>query len=149
MMTTNLFVIASVKQLRTDGSLEFYCLFFQTSWGVGVISSAIFNSFHNRVGFCTILVGLRNSRGVGGVEPPLGTPLVLQGFILSISGGCWTAPPLGTPLCATDKNGVQKQHSSLNSTVSAFRQMLHNVFILFIKDFILPVIKTDGINLLF
>jgi hypothetical protein len=26
-MTTNLFVIASVKQLRTGGSLEFYCLF--------------------------------------------------------------------------------------------------------------------------
>ena len=27
MMTTNLFVIANVKQLRTDGVLEFYCLF--------------------------------------------------------------------------------------------------------------------------
>jgi len=27
MMTTNLFVIANVKQLRTGGSLEFYYLF--------------------------------------------------------------------------------------------------------------------------
>ena len=41
-MTTNLFVIAHVKQLRTDGSFRIYCLFFQTSWGVGVLNSAIF-----------------------------------------------------------------------------------------------------------
>ena len=27
MMTTNLFVIANVKQLRTEVVLEFYCLF--------------------------------------------------------------------------------------------------------------------------
>jgi hypothetical protein len=42
MMTTNLFVIANVKQLRTEGVLEFYCLFFRTSWGFGVLNSAIF-----------------------------------------------------------------------------------------------------------
>jgi len=58
-MTANLFVIANVKQLRTGGSLEFYCLF-QTSWGFGVLNSAICNSFHNRVEFNTILEGLRN-----------------------------------------------------------------------------------------
>jgi len=31
--------------------------FFQTSWGVGVLNSVIFNSFHNRVDFGTILEG--------------------------------------------------------------------------------------------
>ena len=55
MMTTNLFAIANVKQLRTYVVLEFYCLFFETSWCVGVLNSAIFfNSFHNRVEFGTI-----------------------------------------------------------------------------------------------
>jgi hypothetical protein len=42
MMTANLFVIANVKQLRTKGVLEFHCPFFRTSWGVGVLNSAIF-----------------------------------------------------------------------------------------------------------
>ena len=69
MMTTNLFVIVNVKQLRTQVVLEFYCLFSRTSWGVGVLNSAIFNSFHNRVEFGTILEGLRNF-GVGGLNPP-------------------------------------------------------------------------------
>ena len=46
-MTTNLFVIANVKQLRSQVVLEFYCLFFRTAWGVGTINSAIFNSFRN------------------------------------------------------------------------------------------------------
>ena len=55
MMTTNLFAIANVKQLRTYVVLEFYCLFFRTSWCVGVLNSAIFfNSFHKRVEFGTI-----------------------------------------------------------------------------------------------
>jgi len=60
--------------------LEFYCLFFRTSWGVGVLNSAIFNSFHNRVDFGTILVGHRNfGGGEERFEPPntpLGTPLM-------------------------------------------------------------------------
>ena len=42
--------------------------YFGTSWGVGVLNSAIFNSFHNRVEFDTILEGLRNL--VGGFIPP-------------------------------------------------------------------------------
>jgi len=42
MMTTNLFVIVHVKQLRTKVVLEFHCLFFRTSWGAGVLNSAIF-----------------------------------------------------------------------------------------------------------
>jgi len=53
-------------------------LFFRTSWGVGVINSAIFNSFHNRVEFGTILVGLRNSGGGGG-DSPTPPPLVRTG----------------------------------------------------------------------
>ena len=45
--------------------LEFYCLFFRTSWGVGVLNSAIFNSFHSRVDFGTILGGCSEFRGRG------------------------------------------------------------------------------------
>ena len=65
MMTTNLFVIANVKQLRTDSSFRILLPFFRTSWGVGVLNSAVFNSFHNRVEFGTILEGLREFRGGG------------------------------------------------------------------------------------
>ena len=70
-MTTNLFVIANVKQLRTGGSLKFYCLFSEHLGGV-VLNSVIINSFHNRVEFGTILEGLRNfgGGGGGGFEPP-------------------------------------------------------------------------------
>jgi len=70
-MTATLFVIANVKQLRTGGSFRILLPFSQTSWGVGVLNSAVFNSFHNQVEFGTILEGLRNfGRGGGGVEPP-------------------------------------------------------------------------------
>ena len=76
MMTTNSFVIANVKQLRIHIGLEFYC-FFRKSLGVGFLNSSIFNSFHSRVEFGTILEGLRNFGGGGwGLNPPpLGTPL--------------------------------------------------------------------------
>ena len=70
MTTTNLFVIANVKQLRTGGSFRILLPFFRTSWGVGFLNSAIFNSFHNRVEFDAILEGLRNFGGGGGVEHP-------------------------------------------------------------------------------
>jgi len=76
MMTTNLCVIANVKQLRTGGSFRILLPFVRTSWGVGVLNSAIFNSFYNQVEFGTILDGLQNFRG--GLNPPnplLGTPL--------------------------------------------------------------------------
>ena len=72
MMTTNLFVIANVKQLRTGGSFRILLPFFWTSWGVGVLNSALFNSFHNRVEFDTILEGIRNfgeGGGEGGLNP--------------------------------------------------------------------------------
>jgi len=68
-MTTNLFVIANVKQLRPNGNFRILLPFFQTSWGVGFLNSTIFNSFHNRVEFGTILVGLRNFGG-GGLKHP-------------------------------------------------------------------------------
>ena len=80
-MTTNLFVIANVKQLRTDGSFRILLPFFRASWCVGVLNSAVFNSFHNRVEFGTILEGLRNFWGAGFEYPkphPLGTPLCLS-----------------------------------------------------------------------
>jgi len=82
MTTINLFVIANVKQLRTGGSFRILLPFFRTSCGVGVLNSAIFNSFHNRVEFGTILGGVRNFGG-GGFEhpnPPLGTPLATKEF---------------------------------------------------------------------
>jgi len=63
MKTTNLFVIATVKQLRTDGSFRILLPFFQTSWGAGVLNSAIFNTFCNQVEFGTILEGLWNFGG--------------------------------------------------------------------------------------
>jgi len=62
-MTTNLFVIANVKQLQTGGSFRILLPFFRTSWGFGILNSAIFNSFHNRVEYGTILEGLRNFGG--------------------------------------------------------------------------------------
>jgi len=65
MMTTNLFVIANVKQLRTGGSFRMLLPFFQTSWSVSILNSAIFNSFHNRAEFGTILDELRNFGGGG------------------------------------------------------------------------------------
>ena len=116
--------------------------FFRTSWGVGVLNSATFNSFHNRVEFFgTILEGFRNFGG-GGVwtpQPPLGTPLV------NTSTTC----PIITPthcICATlllvimnsdclTKQGVCEGYSvfcvrwtgSLNITGMNFRFQSGNV----------------------
>jgi len=84
-MTTNLFVIASVKQLRTGSSFRIFLPFFRTSWGVGVLNSAIFNSFYNRGEFGTILEGFRNFGGGEGLNtpnPPLGKSLLSSGYRL-------------------------------------------------------------------
>ena len=78
MMTTNLFVTANAKQLRTGGSFRILLPFYRTSWGVGFLNLAIFNGFHNRGEFGTILEGHRNfGRGVfeHSTPHPLGTPL--------------------------------------------------------------------------
>jgi len=58
MMTTNLFVIANVKQLRTGGSFRILLPFFPNIWGVCILNSELSNRFHNRVEFGTILEGL-------------------------------------------------------------------------------------------
>jgi len=42
MMTTNLFVVDNVKQLRTGGSFRILLHFSRTSWCVGVLNSAFF-----------------------------------------------------------------------------------------------------------
>ena len=76
-MTANLFVIANVKQLRTDGSFRILLPFSRTSWGVGVLNFSNFLRFHNPVDFGTILEGLRNFGGGGGKPPhPNTTPSV-------------------------------------------------------------------------
>jgi len=75
MMTTNLSVIANVKQLRTGGSFRILLSFFPEQLeSVGVLNSAIFNSFQNRVEFDTILEGFRNFGRGRGVDPPLKQP---------------------------------------------------------------------------
>jgi hypothetical protein len=56
------------------GSFGMLLPFFRTSWCVGVLNSAIFSSFHNRVQFGTILEGLQNF-GEGGLNTP-NPPLV-------------------------------------------------------------------------
>ena len=64
MMTTNLFAIANVKQLRTYVVLEFYCLSFRTSWCVGVLNSAFFLTvFTVGLSLARFLEGLRNFGG--------------------------------------------------------------------------------------
>ena len=67
-MTTNLFVIANVKQLQTGGSFRILLPFFWTSWCVGVLNSTIFISFHKWIEFSMILEGLQNFGG--GFEHP-------------------------------------------------------------------------------
>ena len=54
MMPNNLFVIANVKQLQIGGSFRILLPFFPNILEWGVLNSAIFNSFHNRVEFGTI-----------------------------------------------------------------------------------------------
>jgi len=83
MMTANLFVIANVKQLWTDGSFRILLPFFQTSWGVGALNSVVFNSFHNR----------------GWVWHDFGGP---SEFFFG-GGGCWApSTPFGMPLSTSD-----------------------------------------------
>ena len=64
MMTNYIVVITNVKQLRTGRCFRISLPFFENIWDVGVLKSTIFNSFHNRVDFGTILEGVPNFRGV-------------------------------------------------------------------------------------
>jgi len=62
--------------LRTGGSFRILLPFFRTSWGVGVLNSAVFNSFQNRVEFGMSFGGPSEFRRGGvGLNTPLGTPL--------------------------------------------------------------------------
>ena len=81
-MTTNLVVIANVKQLRTGGSFRILLPFFGTSWGVGFLNSAIFFTFFT-IGL--ILARFWRAFGISGwgggglfetPNPLLGTPLL-------------------------------------------------------------------------
>ena len=58
MTTTNLLSLLMSNNCEPAVVLEFYCLLFRKSWGVDVLNSGIFNSFHNRVEFGTILESL-------------------------------------------------------------------------------------------
>jgi len=70
MMTTNLFVIAIVKHLRTDGSFRILLPFFRTSSGVGVLNSKFLTFF--TIGL--ILARFWTAYGISGLggefEPP-------------------------------------------------------------------------------
>ena len=81
MVTTNLFVIANVNNCKRR-QFRILLPFFPTSWDVGVLNTAVFNSFHNRVEFGTTLEGLRNVLGLKS-QPPLGTPLTRSGRVKS------------------------------------------------------------------
>ena len=76
-MTTNVFVIANVKQLRTGGSFGILLPFFPNILRCWRPKFSNFYSFHNRVEFGMILGGLRNfGEGVEPPPTPLGTPLL-------------------------------------------------------------------------
>jgi len=76
MMTTNLFVIANIKELRTDGSFRILLpFFFRTSRGVGVLNSAILNSFQNWVWHDFGRPSEFQGGGLNAPNTPLRTPL--------------------------------------------------------------------------
>ena len=62
--------------------------FFRTSWCVGVLNSAIFNSFHNSVEFGTILEGLQNFGG--GFEHPKPPPPYATAYVYPCTSGAVT-----------------------------------------------------------
>jgi len=78
-MTASLFVIANVKQLRTGGSFRILLPFFRTSWGVGVLNSAIYNSFQIGLSLERFwrAFGISGEGGLNSPNHPLGTPLEL------------------------------------------------------------------------
>ena len=90
MMTTNVFAIANVKQLRTYVVLEFYCLSFQTSWCVGVLNSAIFFLTFFTIGLSLARFFSGPSEFRGGFEHPKPPPWVRHWF-LHYSRKVWPA----------------------------------------------------------
>ena len=77
MMTTNLFVIANVKQLRTLVVFIILLPFFRTSWGVGVLNSATLTVFTVGLSLARFWRAFRISGGGGWtLQAPPGTSLV-------------------------------------------------------------------------
>jgi len=74
-MTTNFFFIPNVKQLRTHCSFRILLNFFRTYWDIGILNSAIFNNFHNRVEFDTRFLGPSEFRRVECLNTTTQTPL--------------------------------------------------------------------------
>ena len=72
-MTTNLFVIANVKQLRTGGSFRILLPFLRASWCVGVLNSAIFK-FSQSGWVWRDFGGPSEFRGGGGYAPQTPPP---------------------------------------------------------------------------
>jgi len=70
MMTTNLFVIANVKKIANPGSFRILLPFFRTSWGVGVLNSAIYKVFTIRLSLARFWRALGISRGLNPPTPP-------------------------------------------------------------------------------
>jgi hypothetical protein len=58
------------KTVVSLGSFRILLPFFDTSWSVGILNSAIFNSFHNWVVFGKILGGLLDFGGGLNHPPP-------------------------------------------------------------------------------
>jgi len=85
--------------LRTDGSFSILLSSFRTCWGVGVLNSAIFNSFHNRVEFGTILEFRR-----GGGCTPLGTPLSVSSDWTTGWTACGSKPEKGKRFTSSPKS---------------------------------------------
>ena len=121
-MTTNLFVIPNVKELRTYVVLEFYCPFFPNILVCWRPKFSIFlNNFHSRVEFGTIfLEGLRNFGG-GGLNtrnPALGTPLVaatvFSDFLLQNACPC-TKNALALYFCMISQYYLQQSKTRLFS----------------------------------
>jgi len=83
-MTTNLFVIANVKQLRTGGSFRILLPFFRTSWGCWRPKFSNFLTvFAIGLSLARFWRAFGISRGGGGFHPPqtlLDTPLPVTGL---------------------------------------------------------------------
>ena len=96
------------------GSFRILLPFFRTSWGAGVLNSAIFNSFHNPVEFGTILEGLLNFGGGGWTRPP--NPPSVRHCVDTVTQIPWGRGPLShspTPL---------QRYRTLKTVVGSFWQ---------------------------
>jgi len=70
MMTTNLFVIVNVKQLRTGGSFRILLPFSRTSWDVGFLNREFLTVFTIGLSLARFWMIFGISGGGGGLNPP-------------------------------------------------------------------------------